>query len=65
MCVCEYVCVYVCEKLALTSSLLCSMFYLTNSETMVVSTPTSINNHEAKLQGSAGVTVDMIGTMQM
>lgn len=42
------------------------MFYLTNGETIVLSkTPTSINNHEAKLQGSAAVTAEMIGTMQM
>lgn len=55
-----------CQKLALTSSLLSCMFYLTNGETIVLSkTPTSINNHEAKLQGSAAVTAEMIGTMQM
>ncbi len=57
MCLCSYVqyvwqinCVYVCvcEKLALTSSLLSSMFYLTNSQTTVLLTPTAINNHEAK-----------------
>lgn len=55
-----------CQKLALTSSLLSCMFYLTNGETMVLSKSTTpINNHEAKLQGSAAVTAEMIGTMQM
>lgn len=66
LCACLQIRMCMCQKLALTSSLLSCMFYLTNGETIALSkAPTSINNHEAKLQGSAAVTVEMIGTMQM